>query len=245
MAKPLEFLAHHPVTVTLPGGKQEMGGGDMFLNAAWAVVLGVVFCAPTLAQENDATASCASKPPPSKGRGAFVRSDCARFEGEFSGGELFGPGRVTYQDGRVMEGNFQRTRLNGKGKASWPDGRRYEGYFRNGRSYGFGAYTASDGSVFEGKFRPGAKLHGWGTRSNPDGSTLIGEYREGEPFGEMLLVKADGSREAMAFSFPAAQVAQAGSSAEQKPRESPAASITKPLDDLNSTVRTLRGIFGK
>lgn len=218
----------------------------MPLRSALAVLLGMLCCAPAWPQDYDSAQSCTSTTPPAKGRGVFVRSDCARFEGEFDGTQLFGPGRVTFQDGRVMEGYFVNSRLNGKGVAKWPDGRRYEGYFKDGRSFGFGEYTDSDGTVFKGKFFPGAKLIGWGTRSSRDGSTLVGEFRGGEPFGRMLLVKADGSREVLTFAFPAAAVAtQASPSAEQKPQESPASSITKPLDDVNNAVRTLRGLFGK
>ena len=221
----------------------------MLLRSVLAVLLGILSCGPALPQEWDSAQSCDSTPTPAKGRGVFVRSDCARFEGQFEGHQLSGPGRVTYRDGRVMEGHFENSRLNGKGVATWPDGRRYQGYFREGRSFGFGEYTDSEGSVFKGKFVPGAKLVGWGTRRSRDGSTLVGEFRGGEPFGRMLLVKADGSREEMTFAFPAtaaaAAAAQPSPSAEQKPRESPATSITKPLEDVNNAVRTLRGIFGK
>jgi len=218
----------------------------MLLRSVLAMLLGILCCAPAWPQEWDSAQSCDSTPTPAKGRGVFVRSDCARFEGQFEGHQLSGPGRVTYRDGRVMEGHFENSRLNGKGVATWPDGRRYQGYFREGRSFGFGEYTDSEGSLFKGKFVPGAKLIGWGTRRSRDGSTLVGEFRGGEPFGRMLLVKADGSREEMTFAFPAAAAAaQPSPSAEQKPRESPATSITKPLEDVNSAVRTLRGIFGK
>lgn len=217
----------------------------MLLKSALALLVGFLCCAHAWPQDYDSAQSCPSTSPPAKGRGTYVRSDCARFEGEFDGTELFGPGRVTFQDGRVLEGYFVKSRLNGKGVARWPDGRRYEGYFKEGRSFGYGEYTDSDGTVFRGKFFPGAKLYGWGTRSNRDGSTLVGEFREGEPFGRMLLVKADGSRETLTFSFPTVETAQASPSTEQKPREAPATSITKPLDDVNNAIRTLRGIFGK
>jgi hypothetical protein len=122
-------------------------------------------------------------------------------------------------------------------------------------------YTAADGRVYEGKFKPGAKLHGWGTRRTPDGNTLIGEFRDGEPFGEMLLVKPDGSKEVVAFAFGGktpgpAQGQKTGatgtsnspaatSPSREKSQDASPSSVTKPEEDLNKTIRTLRGIFGK
>jgi hypothetical protein len=237
----------------------------MHVTATVAVIVAVVCSGVALAQDVDQTSRCPFQDRPKHGKGVYVRYDCTRFEGTFDGGELFGPGRATFADGRVMEGNFQFSRLVGKGVATWPDGRRYEGYFFNGRSNGPGVYTTSDGTVFEGKFLPGAKLQGWGTRRSLDGSTLIGEFREGEPFGDMLLVKPDGSRTVVVFAYggkppgPAAAQKPAGpaslppptsqppapASDGQKPQESPPSSATNPIEDLNKTIRNLRGIFGR
>jgi len=228
------------------------------MRATFAILLGMACSTLAIAQDAEKKFECSTQSPPKKGKGVAVRYDCARLEGAFDGGEMFGPGRLTYPDGRAMEGNFQRGRMFGKGVATWPDGRRYEGYFYDGRSDGLGVYTTADGTVYEGKFKPGAKLHGWGTRRSPDGNTLIGEFRDGEPFGEMLLVKPDGSKEVMAFAFggkaPGSEKGQktgtsntpaATSPSREKSQDASPSSVTKPEEDLNKTIRTLRGIFGK
>lgn len=230
----------------------------MIWRAVGGLLLGIACCAPIWAQDYDSKASCDSQSPPRKGKGVYLRSDCARFEGTFDGGQMFGPGRVTYQDGRVVEGNFRAGRLNGKGVATWPDGRRYEGYFLEGRSQGPGVYTTADGTVYEGKFLPGARLQGWGTRRGPDGTTLIGEFRDGEPFGDMLLVKPDGGQEVAAYGWggkppapaSAAQKAGAGTTpaapaGAQKPQEPTSSGATTPVEEISNTIRTLRGILGK
>jgi len=233
----------------------------MLKRALFAMFLSMVCSSVTIAQDADKNFECKTQSPPRKGKGVAVRYDCARLEGTFEGGEMFGPGRLTYPDGRVMEGSFQRGRMFGKGVATWPDGRRYEGYFYDGRSDGLGIYTTAEGTVYEGKFKPGAKLHGWGTRRSPDGDTLIGEFRDGEPFGEMLLVKPDGSKEVVAFAYggkpPKSVQGQksgvtgtsnappAASPSGEKSPEAPPSSVSKPADDVNKTIRSLRGIFGR
>ena len=233
----------------------------MLMRATFAILLGMACSTLAIAQDAEKKFECSTQSPPKKGKGVAVRYDCARLEGAFDGGEMFGPGRLTYPDGRAMEGNFQRGRMFGKGVATWPDGRRYEGYFYDGRSDGLGVYTTADGTVYEGKFKPGAKLHGWGTRRTPDGNTLIGEFRDGEPFGEMLLVKPDGSKEVVAFAFggktPGPTQGQktgatgtsstpaATSPSREKSQDASPSSVTKPEEDLNKTIRSLRGIFGK
>jgi hypothetical protein len=217
--------------------------------SAMLVVVLLAFAPPGAAQ------SCTFQAPPARGQGVAVLTDCTRREGTFLGGVMFGEGKITYGDGRVLQGKFAWNELLGEGIATWPDGRRYEGNFCRSRSMGRGTYTHADGTVDEGMFEPGAKLHGFGARRLPDGSVLIGEFRWGKPFGAVLLVKADGSREAVAFNLqgapgganaaagPPAAVPAAPQSAE-KPRDA-TQSITQPVEDLNNAIRGLRGIFGR
>lgn len=228
------------------------------------------------------------------GPGSMVGNDCARYEGEFKNGKLHGKGKVTESGGRTTEGRFMDGRLNGLGKIAygdgriadgefvngmlsgtgrfvWPDGRRFEGTFYNGYVSGPGKYNIADGTVFEGMFsiqsRSSPYLDGFGVRIQPDGSRLVGEFREGKPFGEMLFVRTDGTRERQTYAYRGKRVdapgttpaqrdqPQAGSQpAPQQPAEKtqpsqrpgddkPAAGKTQ--DDLNRAIRGLRGIFGK
>ena len=240
-------------------GFEQKTGGVMVMRTAFIILLGMACSTLAVAQDEEKKFNCKTQNPPKKGKGVSVRYDCARLEGTFDGGEMFGPGRLTYPDGRVMEGNFLRGRLFGKGVATWPDGRNYTGNFYDGRSNGLGEYTTADGTVYEGKFKPGAKLHGWGTRRSPDGNMLVGEFRNGEPFGEMLLVKSDGSQEVVAFVFGgkapgSAQGQKTGESgvsvtsspvapSTKRSQEAPSSSATKPLKDLNNTIRSLRPLW--
>lgn len=190
---------------------------------------------------------CQSSAKP-KGKGTYVAYDCTRYEGTFNGGYLWGPGKITYPDGRVVEGDFQVNQLFGMGVATWPDGRRYEGQFRHGQSFGVGVYRTADGVTDEGLFRPGAKLHGWGTRTTPDGATLIGEFRAGEPFGKLLKVAADGSRQVVEFSLGSAARQQASGTSTPEPEtqdKSAAEGIKKSVDEVNKKLRSLRGILGQ
>jgi len=202
-----------------------------------------------VAHAADECQSSAAKP---KGKGTYIASNCTRYEGTFIGDYLWGPGKITYPDGRYVEGEFQVSRLFGMGFTTWPDGRRYDGQFRHGQSFGRGVYRAADGTTDEGLFQPGAKLHGWGTRTMPDGATLIGEFRAGEPFGKLIKVQADGSRQVVEFSLgSAAQQQDSGASSAattpepEKQDKSAADGIKKSVDEVNKKLRSLRGILGQ
>lgn len=192
---------------------------------------------------------CTATSRPKSGQGVYVTSDCTRYEGNFRGDYLWGPGKISYPDGRSLQGSFQVNQLYGRGVEIWPDGRRYEGQFFGGRSNGPGKYTAADGTVEEGKFRPGLKLHGWGTRTTPDGVTLVGEFRDGEPFGEMIRAQPDGRQTIVKFGTPPAQRAPdrgsaAPGSAAEPAGEAPAKKGKKKVDELNKKLRDLKDIFG-
>lgn len=192
---------------------------------------------------------CTATSRPKSGQGVYVASDCTRYEGTFRGDYLWGPGKISYPDGRSLQGSFQVNRLFGRGVEIWPDGRRYEGQFFGGRSNGPGKFTAADGTVEEGKFLPGLKLHGWGTRTTPDGVTLIGEYRFGEPFGEMIRVLPDGSQETVKFGMSqnqrsSGEGSSSSGSIEPPTEESPVDKGKKKVDELNKKLRELKGIFG-
>jgi hypothetical protein len=142
---------------------------------------------------------CEYRSPPDHGEGVAVMSDCTRAEGTFVERRLHGKGRKTWPNGERMEGQFYSDVLDGQGVRVYRDGRRFEGTFSLGRPIGHGKLTLPDGTVYEGRFW-GPSLLGFGVRRSPSGEVLAGDWRgtsrgRMQPFGEMLRVRADGTRE--------------------------------------------------
>ena len=170
---------------------------------------------------------CAVQAPPTDGEGVGVTADCTRTEGTFVEGRLHGKGRKAYASGELLEGQFYNGYLYGPGVRVYHDGRRFDASFTGGRPMGQGKLTMPDGTVYEGRFW-GPMLLGWGVRRSPNGEILAGDWREAsggemKPFGTMLRVRPDGTREkieaAALDSFgatPAAPATQAPQAADGK-----------------------------
>ena len=146
-----------------------------------------------------AATGCTVQPPPDHGEGKAVTSDCTRSEGTFLGGRLQGKGKKTWANGESMEGTFHYGLPDGPGVRVYADGRRFEGTFSASRPIGQGKLTLKDGTVYEGRFW-GLMLLGYGVRRGPGGEIVAGDWREGfaggiRPFGPMLRVRSDGTRE--------------------------------------------------
>ncbi|HEX4943221.1 MAG TPA: hypothetical protein VFV55_02640 [Usitatibacteraceae bacterium] len=142
---------------------------------------------------------CTYQQPPDSGEGVSISSDCTRTEGTFVEGRLHGKGRKAWPNGELMEGQFYSGSLYGPGLHVTRDGRRIEAAFSGGRPIGPGKLTMPDGTVFEGRFW-GPAIVGWGVRRSPNGEVLAGDWREApgggmKPFGLMLRVRPDGTRE--------------------------------------------------
>jgi hypothetical protein len=77
-------------------------------------------------------------------------------EGQWVEGELTGPGKVIYPDGRTLEGEFREGRpWNAKGTQQYPSGDVEEGQWVEGRLSGPCKRYLSDGSVEEGEYAQG------------------------------------------------------------------------------------------
>jgi hypothetical protein len=233
--------------VSTPNIRPGLPGRTIAPGSALAISL---LLAPCLVLAQGQT--CAAQGPPQNGKGVKIDARCNRSEGTFRNGQLTGPGKITFGDGRVAEGEFHEDRLYGTATLTWPDGRRFEGMTHANRTSGPGKYIDAGGSEYEGTFTTGAKLIGFGTRKSPDGSVLVGEFRDGEPFGNMMLVKADGTREQVAYPYPttrrppvAAVSDKPAASPTTAPPSQPPGNPKELLDDVNKTIRTLRGIFGR
>lgn len=170
---------------------------------------------------------CTAQPAPDHGEGVAIAADCTRIEGTFVEGRLHGKGRKAWPNGELMEGRFYGGYLNGPGVHVLRDGRRIEATFSGGRATGPGKLTMPDGTVHEGKLS-GPAIVGWGVRRSPNGEVLAGDWREApgggtQPFGLMLRVRPDGTREKVeaaaldpAGAKPAAPVAQVQPVADDK-----------------------------
>lgn len=185
-------------------------------------------------------------------------------EGDFSRGRLWGNGKITFNDSRVAEGQFVDGRLSGQGKITWPDGRFHEGMFHNGSPTGPGRFRNAKGEVSEGMFDSGGKLVGRGIRTSADGTKIYGEFRENFPFGEVALVKADGSEEKQVYAANG-RITKGAAPAPTAPASSPAAanapvpakipappspasipdSAGQTIQEVDRALRGLRGLFGK
>ncbi len=196
---------------------QSLAGGTMA--KFWSVVVGVPLILAALgfgiwqflqrraapvavakpAPAAPAGSGCAFQAPPSHGEGVGIGTDCARTEGTFVEGRLHGKGKKSWPSGERIEGQFFAGYLYGPGVRVYRDGRRFEAEFSGGRPVGQGKLTMPDGTVYEGRFW-GPTVVGWAVRRSPGGEVVAGDWREGpdgsiKPFGTMLRVKADKTRE--------------------------------------------------
>mmetsp|Transcript_103071 Transcript_103071/g.188774 ORF Transcript_103071/g.188774 Transcript_103071/m.188774 type:complete len:746 (-) Transcript_103071:58-2295(-) len=123
-----------------------------------------------------------------------------RYEGEFSGNEPAGNGRLTrwFQAGErdVFEGCFESGAMHGRGTYAGPDGTAYRGEFARGVRHGTGELEVR-GTGYVGEFSHGAR-HGTGRYQSPR-ITYEGTYREDHRHGFGVLVELgdDGSEQSV------------------------------------------------
>ena len=140
-------------------------------------------------------------PKPPDGPGIRVTAECAREEGSFRMGRLWGRGKVTTRDGTVYEGDYIDGRLWGNGKVTRasPDQRWHEGQYYNGVATGAGRRRDETGAIFNGFFYRGAP-YGAGVLTFPHGGKLIGEFRPGlGGVGDFVATFPDGSEQTGAY----------------------------------------------
>jgi len=199
-----------------------------------------------------------------QGKGKVTYPNNRIEEGDFSRGRLWGNGKITFNDNRTAEGQFVDGRMSGQGRITWPDGRFHEGMFHNGSPAGPGRFRNAKGDISEGMFDSGGNLSGRGIRTLADGSKIYGEFRENFPFGEVTLVKADGTEEKLIYAAngrvskgtaPAASVSSSPSAAAGSPVPAPSSAPASPasipdaagqtIQEVDRAIRGLRGLFGK
>ncbi|MBL7763419.1 MAG: hypothetical protein JNL23_08365, partial [Chitinophagaceae bacterium] len=134
-----------------------------------------------------------------------VSNDVGTIYGEYKNGNLEGPVRIEYYDGRVFTGTFVNGKANGQGtttnknngyylSAEFKDGQAngygssknqfglYKGEFKNGECNGNGTWWNVNGNLCEGVFVNGRMVSGKTTI--PSGNYYIGTYdQNGKPNG--------------------------------------------------------------
>ena len=69
-----------------------------------------------------------------------------RYDGQFSKGQFYGTGTITYSDGNTYKGSFKNNLRHGYGEFYWKeDGMVYEGEWRKGEMHGHGMLRMPDG----------------------------------------------------------------------------------------------------
>jgi hypothetical protein len=184
--------------------------------SAWHLAA-LIFVIPTAAAPADCPKQELAKP---EGPGVRVSEHCAREEGTFFQGALWGKGKFTDHMGTVSEGDFQWGSLNGYGHVTKPgtNGRynEHRGYFQNGDMYGPGSYRYQDGVVATGYFHE-RSLTGFGVLTYPNGVRMMGEFRGDEGIGEMLVVYPDGTKQKGEFRKLRYSLLRAGKTAPTPP----------------------------
>lgn len=74
--------------------------------------------------------------------------------------DIHGPGKYSWDDGRVYEGQWDRNRMHGWGKFRWADGRLYEGGYVNDAKEGQGTFSWPDGRSYKGQWAEGKQTLG-------------------------------------------------------------------------------------
>jgi len=135
-----------------------------------------------------------------EGCGIMIRTDGARYEGQWASGNWHGYGVSLSKDGIYYEGVYKtgspdgygvlrfkdgtevwmmlvNNVMTGPGLWSQTDGSRYEGDLVGGRWQGLGVLRYGDGSVFEGQFVDGAR-EGLGVQTEADGKKTHGRWHK-------------------------------------------------------------------
>ena len=79
-----------------------------------------------------------------QGSGKFVSKSGETYDGEFSGDEFSGYGKLTYSNGGFYEGEWRKSKRHGHGKDVFNDGSMYEGQFHDDMKQGKGKFTFAD-----------------------------------------------------------------------------------------------------
>lgn len=112
---------------------------------------------------------------PYTGKGTFIYTDGARYDGDFVSGKFNGKGVYSWVSGERYAGDYVDGKRNGKGIFTWADGARYEGDYVDGKRTGKGIFTWPNGNRYEGDYVD-SKREGYGILYFRDGTTQSGRW---------------------------------------------------------------------
>lgn len=127
-----------------------------------------------------------------QGPGKVTWDDGRIYEGDFKDGLAHGRGKMIFGDGSMYEGDFEDDKKNGKGKYTYTEGSIYEGDFEDDQRHGQGKVTYDDADVYEGEWQHDA-IHGKGKYTYNNGNFYKGEFENDQINGQGKMKYADGS----------------------------------------------------
>lgn len=104
------------------------------------------------------------------------------YEGEWKNNVAHGNGKLFQKNIVVYEGNWLNDVAEGKGAETWPDGSKFEGYYKNGLKEGRGLFEWPEKSKYNGEFHLN-ELEGWGRYDWPDGRIYCGQWTDNKMHG--------------------------------------------------------------
>ena len=106
----------------------------------------------------------------------------ATYEGEYSGGYLYGEGTYTGPDNIIYRGRWKLNRKHGLGCQTYPNGDMFEGSWIQGEIQGHGKYTWANEDTYVGIMKSG-KMSGKGTLTWKNGDSYEGNWLDGMMHG--------------------------------------------------------------
>lgn len=136
-----------------------------------------------LAHFEDCGASPSTGPSPlADGDFQAEMPDGSVYEGQFSGWERHGSGRLTWACGDRYEGQFSHNAMHGYGTMRWANGVAYRGDWSENAVGPSGTMTWPDGREYRGRFANGEK-EGHGSLRWPGGRVYAGQWKQGKQDG--------------------------------------------------------------
>lgn len=122
-----------------------------------------------------------------EGRGTFIWTNGARYEGEWKNDKEHGRGKKVWMDGATFEGEWEEGKFSGEGIHSWASGSRYQGKWTKHKRNGFGKNVWPQKDVYEGEWLEDQKS-GFGTYTWADGRVYTGYWKNDKRCGKGTFV---------------------------------------------------------
>ncbi|CDW74605.1 morn repeat protein [Stylonychia lemnae] len=125
------------------------------------------------------------------GRGRYIHSNGAVYDGLWKNNQLDGFGRQIYDSGDYYLGEWKDGKANGYGEYYWKDGKIYKGQWVNNKKEGLRLLRLSDGDQYYGQQVNGK---GVGVYTYNSGDILLGQYMNDYAHGIQMSIPKDGGQ---------------------------------------------------